>query len=65
MGNKDKPGLMINTDVLLASSKKFIFGGPTIALRLTETSLSAVKWELAKPTLQPGDSLVSERGMAL
>ena len=34
-------GLMIN--VLLASSRRLIFGGPVIALGLTEKSLSTVK----------------------
>ena len=36
-------GLMINAGTLLASSRKLIFGGPMIALGLTEKSLSTVK----------------------
>ena len=36
-------GFMINAGVLFASSMRLIFGGPVIALRLTWTSLSAVK----------------------
>ena len=41
--NKDKPCLMINAGMLLASSRRFIFGGPVIALGLTGRSLFAVK----------------------
>ena len=36
-------GLMINTGMLLASSRRLIFGGPVIALGLTGESVSAVK----------------------
>ena len=36
-------GLMINAGMLLASSRRLIFGGPVIALGLTGMSLSAVK----------------------
>ena len=36
-------GLMINAGMLLASSRRLIFGGPVIALGLTEESLFAVK----------------------
>ena len=36
-------GLMINAGKLLASSRRLIFGGPVIALWLTEKSLFAVK----------------------
>ena len=56
-------GLMINEGMLLASSRRLIFGGPVIALGSTEKSLSAVKWELMKPTRRLSVSLVTERGM--
>ena len=36
-------GFMINAGILLASSRKLIFGGPVIALGFTGKSLSAVK----------------------
>ena len=36
-------GLMINAGMLLASSRRFIFGGPVITLGLTGKSFSAVK----------------------
>ena len=36
-------GLMINAGMILASSRRLIFGGPVIALGLTGKSLSAVK----------------------
>ena len=36
-------GLMINAVMLLASSRRLIFGGPVIALELTGNSLYAVK----------------------
>ena len=36
-------GLMINAGILLASSRRLIFGGLLIALGLTVKSLSAVK----------------------
>ena len=41
--NKDKHGLMMNAGMLLASSRRLIFGRPVIALGLTGNSLSAVK----------------------
>ena len=43
-------GLMINAGMLLASSRRLIFAGPVIALKLTGKSLSAVKCEPTKPT---------------
>ena len=52
-------------DVLLASNRRLIFGGPVIALALTMKSLSAANWELMKPTRRPCVSLVSETGMFL
>ena len=36
-------GLMINAGMLLASSRRLIFGGPVIALGLTGKSLFTVK----------------------
>ena len=36
-------GLMINAGILLASSRRLIFGGPVILLGLTGKSLSTVK----------------------
>ena len=42
-----------------------IFGGPMITLGLTGKSLSAVKWELMKPTQRPSVSLMTETGMFL
>ena len=36
-------GLMINAGMLLASSRRLIFGGPVIDLGLTGKSLSTVK----------------------
>ena len=44
-------GLMVNADMLLASSRRLIFGGPVIALGLTGKSLSIGKGELMKPIL--------------
>ena len=41
--NKDKPWFIINAGMLLASSRRLIFGGPVIALGLTGKSLSTVK----------------------
>ena len=41
--NKDKPWLMMNAGMLLASSRRLIFGGPVIALGLTGKCLSAIK----------------------
>ena len=58
-------GLMINAGMLLASSRGLIFGGPVIALELTGKSLSAIKWELMKPSQRPSVSLVIETGMFL
>ena len=58
-------GLMIIADMLLASSRRLIFGGPVIALWLTGMSLSAVKRELIKPTWRLTVSLVTETGMFL
>ena len=58
-------GLMINAGMLLASSRKLIFGGPMIARGLTGKSLSAVKWELMKPTRRPSVILVTETGLFL
>ena len=63
--NKDKPWLMINTGMLLASSRRIIIGGPVIALGLTGKSLSAFKSELMKPTWRPSISFVTETGMFL
>ena len=40
---KDSLGLMINAGILLASSRRLIFGGPVIALGLTMKSLFTVK----------------------
>ena len=42
MHNKNKPWFD-EADVLLASRRRLIFGGPVIALGLTGKSLSAVK----------------------
>ena len=39
MNNKDKPWVMINAGMLLASSRRLIFGGPVIALVLTGRDL--------------------------
>ena len=58
-------GLMINAGMLLASSRRLIFGGPVISLGLTGKSLFAVKWELMKPTLRPSVSIVTEIGLFL
>ena len=51
--------------MLLASSRRLIFGEPVIALGLTVKRLSAIKWELMKPTLRQIVSLVTETGMFL
>ena len=61
----DKPSLMINAVMLLVYSRRLIFGGLVIDLGLTGKCLSAVKWELMKPTQRPSVSLVSETGMFL
>ena len=53
-------GPMINADVLSTSSRRLMFGGPVIALRLIGKSLFAVKSELMKHTRRPSISLVSE-----
>ena len=58
-------GLMINAGMLLASSRRLIFGGPVIALVLTRKSLSAVKSEPMKPTQRPSVSVVIETGLFL
>ena len=58
-------GLMINEGMLLALSRRLIFGGRVIALWLTRRTLSAVKWELMKPTQRPSVSVVTETGMSL
>ena len=63
--NKDKPWFDDQAGMLLASSRRLIFGGPVIALGLTGKSLSAVKRELLKPTMRPSVSLVIETGMFL
>ena len=55
----------INAGMLLASSRRLIYGGPVIALGLTGKSLSAVKWELMKLTRRPRVSLVTETGLFL
>ena len=41
--DKDKKWVMINAGMLLASSRRLIFGGPVIALGLIGKSLSAIK----------------------
>ena len=41
--NKDNLRLMINAGMLLASSRRFIFGGPMIALGSTGKSLFTIK----------------------
>ena len=56
-------GLMINAGMLLASSRRLIFGRPVITLWLTGKSLSAVKWELIVPTQRSIVSLVTETGI--
>ena len=38
--------LTINAGLLIASSRRLIFGGPAIAIGLTGKSLSAVKWDI-------------------
>ena len=53
------------TGMLLASSRRLIFGGPVITLRLTGKSLFAVKGELMKPTWRPSVSIVTETGLFL
>ena len=56
-------GLIINAGMLLASSRRLIFGGPVIAFALTGKSLYAVRWELVQTTRRPSVSLVSETAM--
>ena len=56
---------MINTGMLFASSMRLNFGGPVIAHWLAGKSLSAVEWELMKPTQRPSVSLVTEIGIFL
>ena len=58
-------GLMINAGMLLASSRRLIFGRPVIALGIAWKSLSVVKWDLMKPTRWPRVSLVTRTGMFL
>ena len=58
-------GLKINVGMLLASSRRLIFGRPVIAFGLTGKSLSTVKWEPMKPTQRPSVSLVIETEMFL
>ena len=58
-------GFMINAGMQLASSCRLIFGGPVIALGLTGKSMSAVKWEIMRPTRRPSVSLFSEPWMFL
>ena len=58
-------GLKIKAVMLLASSRRLIFGEPVIALRLTGKSLSAIKGKPMKPTQRPSVSLVTETGMFL
>ena len=41
--NKISLSLMINANVLLAPSRRLIFGGPVITLRLTRKTVSSVK----------------------
>ena len=45
-------GLMINAEMLLAASRRLIFGGPVIGLALTLKSVFAVKCEIMKPTIR-------------
>ena len=56
-------GLMINAGMLLASSRRLIFGGSMIVLWLTWKSLYSVK--LVLMTQIPSVSLVTETGMFL
>ena len=63
--NKDKKKSMTNAGMLLASTRRLIFGGVVIALWLTGKSLSAVKREPMKLARRPSVSLVSETGMYL
>ena len=56
-------GSMINADMLSTSSRRLIFGGPVIAIRLIVKSLFAIKSELIKHTQRPSISLVSETSM--
>ena len=59
------PGLTTNAGVFVASSRRFIFGGPVIALGSIGKSLFAVKWELMKPSRKPNVSFVAETRMIL
>ena len=56
-------GSMIYANVLSTSSRRVIFGGPLIALRLIGKSLFAVKSELMKHTRRLSISLVSKTSM--
>ena len=59
-------GLMINAGMLFdLNCRMLIFGWPVTALGLTGKSLSAVKWELMKPTRRPSVSLVTDTGLFL
>ena len=64
-GTRIRLGLVSNADMLLASSRRLIFGGPVIVLGLTGKSFSAVQWELIKPVRRPSISLVAETRMFL
>ena len=57
--------LMINTGMILVSSRRLIFGEPVITLELTGKSLFIVKCKLTKPTHRPSVSLVTETGRFL
>ena len=57
--------LMINAVMLLASSRRLVFGRPVITLGLTGKSLFAVKGEQMKPNRRSSVSLVTETGMFL
>ena len=57
--------LTINAEMLLASSRRLIFGGPVIALELIGKSLSTIKLELMIATQRSSVSSVIETGMFL
>ena len=54
-------GSMINAGMLLASSRRLIFGGPVIARGLTGKSLSAVKLVRANETYSEAKRQFSDR----
>ena len=58
-------GFMINAGMLLASSRRLIFGGPVIALWLIGKSWSAIKWELIETYSEAKRQLVIETVMFL